>query len=41
VPRPHAALLDHPREPDGAVRVPPVLRPWIGGAERLGPEALR
>jgi seryl-tRNA synthetase len=41
VPRTLAALLDHHREPDGTVRVPPVLRPWIGGAERLGPEALR
>jgi seryl-tRNA synthetase len=35
VPRTLAALLDHHREPDGAVRVPPVLRPWVGGAERL------
>jgi seryl-tRNA synthetase len=32
-----AALLENCQEPDGAVRVPEVLRPYLGGLERLTP----
>jgi seryl-tRNA synthetase len=34
-PRTLAALLEHHREPNGTIRIPPALRPWVGGAERL------
>lgn len=35
-PRVWAALVETHRQPDGTVAVPEVLRPYLGGAERLG-----
>ncbi len=36
-PRLWAALVEHGQQADGRVRVPEVLRPYLGGAETLGP----
>lgn len=36
-PRLWAAIIEHGQQPDGEVRVPEVLRPYLGGAETLGP----
>ncbi|MBK1661860.1 serine--tRNA ligase [Paracraurococcus ruber] len=30
------AVLETHQQPDGSVQVPPVLRPWMGGIERIG-----
>ena len=35
-PRVVAALLEAHRQEDGTVRVPPPVRPWVGGLSRLG-----
>jgi len=35
-PRVVAALLEAQRQEDGSVRVPPPVRPWVGGLSRLG-----
>ncbi len=35
-PRVVAAMLEAHRQEDGSVRVPPPLRPWVGGLNRLG-----
>ncbi|MEO5679530.1 MAG: serine--tRNA ligase [Acidimicrobiales bacterium] len=35
-PRVVAALLEAHRQEDGSVRVPPPVRPWVGGLSRLG-----
>ncbi len=35
-PRTIAAILEHYQEPDGSVRVPDVLRPYLGGVARIG-----
>ncbi len=35
-PRVVAALLEANRQEDGTVRVPPPVRPWVGGLSRLG-----
>jgi seryl-tRNA synthetase len=37
VPRFIVALLENHQQPDGAVRVPAALRPWLGGREVLEP----
>jgi seryl-tRNA synthetase len=37
VPRVWAALVETHRQPDGSVLVPEVLRPYVRGAERIGP----
>jgi seryl-tRNA synthetase len=34
-----AAILETRRQPDGTVVVPPVLRPYLGGLDRIGPSA--
>ena len=39
LPRTVIALLENFQEADGTVRIPSVLRPYLGGAERLEPEA--
>jgi seryl-tRNA synthetase len=31
------AILENHRQPDGSVRVPEVLRPWMRGLDRIGP----
>ena len=31
------ALLENHQQADGSIRVPAALRPWLGGAERIGP----
>jgi seryl-tRNA synthetase len=36
-PRLWAAIVEHGQQPDGRVLVPEVLRPYLGGAETLGP----
>jgi len=36
-PRLWAAIVEHGQQPDGRVRVPEVLRPYMGGAPTLGP----
>ncbi|MGH3979651.1 MAG: serine--tRNA ligase [Pseudonocardiaceae bacterium] len=36
-PRLWAAIVEHGQQSDGRVRVPEVLRPYLGGAETLGP----
>ena len=36
VPRVWAALVETHRQPDGSVRVPELLRPYLRGAERIG-----
>jgi len=36
-PRLWAAIVEHGQQPDGRVRVPEVLRPYMGGADTLGP----
>lgn len=36
-PRLWAAIIEHGQQPDGRVLVPEVLRPYMGGAETLGP----
>jgi seryl-tRNA synthetase len=33
------AILENNVQPDGSVRIPEVLRPYMGGAERIGPAA--
>ena len=35
-PRVVAAILETHRQEDGSVRVPPPVRPWVGGLSRLG-----
>ncbi len=35
-PRVVAAILEAHRQEDGSVRVPPPVRPWVGGLSRLG-----
>jgi len=35
-PRVVAAMLEAHRQEDGSVRVPPPVRPWVGGLSRLG-----
>ncbi|HEV8114997.1 MAG TPA: serine--tRNA ligase [Acidimicrobiales bacterium] len=35
-PRVVAALLEAHRQEDGSVRIPPPVRPWVGGLSRLG-----
>ena len=35
-PRVVAAMLEVHRQEDGSVRVPPPVRPWLGGLSRLG-----
>jgi len=35
-PRVVAALLEANRQEDGSVRIPPPVRPWVGGLSRLG-----
>lgn len=32
-------ILENYQQPDGSVEVPPVLRPYLGGRERIGPRA--
>jgi seryl-tRNA synthetase len=39
LPRLLVALLEIHQTPDGGVRIPEPLRPYLGGLERLGPEA--
>ncbi|MCM2391426.1 serine--tRNA ligase [Streptomyces albipurpureus] len=39
VPRTIVAILENHQLPDGSVRVPPVLRPYLGGRETLEPTA--
>ncbi len=31
------AVLEHHQEPDGSIRIPAALRPYLGGQEILGP----
>jgi seryl-tRNA synthetase len=31
------AILENDQQADGSVTVPEVLRPWMGGLERIGP----
>ena len=35
LPRTMIAVLENYQEPDGSVIVPEVLRPWMGGQERI------
>jgi seryl-tRNA synthetase len=35
------AILENYQNPDGSVTVPEVLRPWMGGLERIGPKKQR
>jgi len=35
-PRVVAAMLECHRQEDGTVRVPPPIRPWVGGLSQLG-----
>ena len=35
VPRVWAALVEVGRQPDGSVLIPEILRPYLGGAERI------
>jgi seryl-tRNA synthetase len=37
LPRCIIALLEHYQQEDGSVVVPPVLRPYLGGVERISP----
>ena len=39
LPRTLAALIETHQQPDGSVAVPAPLRPYLGGRERIGPEA--
>lgn len=39
VPRTIVAILENHQQPDGSVRVPEVLRPYLGGREVLEPVA--
>ncbi len=39
VPRTIVAILENHQQPDGSVRVPEVLRPYLGGREILEPVA--
>ena len=39
VPRVWAALVETHRQPDGSVRLPEVLRPYMRGATSIGPGA--
>jgi seryl-tRNA synthetase len=41
LPRTVIAILENYLEPDGAVAVPRVLRPYLGGLERIEPAAVR
>ena len=36
LPRLVVALLENGQQPDGTVLLPPALRPYLGGRERLG-----
>jgi seryl-tRNA synthetase len=36
VPRVWAALVETPRQPDGTVRIPDALHPYMRGAESIG-----
>ena len=37
LPRTLIAVLETYQQPDGSVVIPEVLRPWMGGVERIGP----
>jgi seryl-tRNA synthetase len=37
VPRVLAALLEHGAQPDGSVKLPPALHPYLGGRTHLAP----
>jgi seryl-tRNA synthetase len=39
LPRTLIAVLENYQQADGSVVVPPVLRPWMGGIDRIAPEA--
>jgi len=41
VPRVWAAIVEHHRQPDGSVRIPEALRPYVRGAELIEPWASR
>jgi seryl-tRNA synthetase len=38
LPRTLIAVLENYQQADGSVVVPPILRPWMGGIEAIGPE---
>jgi len=39
LPRTVIAILENYQQPDGSVVIPEVLRPWMGGADKITPEA--
>jgi seryl-tRNA synthetase len=39
VPRVWAAICENHRQPDGSVRIPDVLRPYMRGATHITPKA--
>ncbi|HUS85223.1 MAG TPA: serine--tRNA ligase, partial [Anaerolineales bacterium] len=39
LPRTVIALLENYQQADGSVVIPDVLRPWMGGVEKITPEA--
>jgi seryl-tRNA synthetase len=37
LPRVMIAIMETYQQPDGTIRVPDVLKPWMGGIEVIGP----
>jgi seryl-tRNA synthetase len=37
LPRVMIAIMETYQQPDGSIRVPEVLKPWMGGIEMIGP----